>query len=99
MGGSAFAVARSVASFWQLAVTAEGLRDDTAAGSAVPRVPTSALNAVTTALLVVAHFTVPVTLLATVVDVATVVVVELLVGRGCRTSGNRYRGDHHGKSH
>ncbi len=81
MGGSAFAVATSVANFWQLAVTAEGLREDTAAGSAVPSALTSALNAVTTALLFAPHFTVPVTLLAidVAVDARLVVVVELLV--------------------
>lgn len=82
MGGSVLAFDMSAASSWQLAVTAEGLREETAPGRAVASVLTSLLSAATTALLLVTHFTVPVKLLATVLDVAAdawVVVVELLV--------------------
>ena len=81
IGGSALAVATSVVSFWQLADTADGLVEDTAPGSAVASAATSALSEETTPLLEATHFTVPTTLLATVVDVTVVdgVVVELVL--------------------
>ena len=66
MGGSVLAFVTSVAGSRQLAVIAEGLREQTAPGRAVASVLTSLLNAVTTVLLLVTHFTVPVKLLATV---------------------------------
>ena len=80
-GGSAFAVATSVVSFWQLADTVEGLVEDTAPGSAAPSAATSALSAETAPLLEATHFTVPTTLLATVVEVTVVdgVVVVLVL--------------------
>jgi len=82
MGGKALADATSVVSFWQLVVTADGFVDDTAPGSAVPSAATSELSDAMTALLVFAHFTVPTTLLATVLDVVVdgwfVVVVLVL---------------------
>jgi len=80
--GSALAVATSVVSFWQLADTVDGLVEDTAPGSAALRAATSALKAETTALLEATHFTVPTTLLATVLDVLAdgwLVVVELVL--------------------
>jgi len=81
MGGSDLAFATSVASFWQLAVTDEGLREETAPGRALASVLTSLLKFVTTALLLATHFTVPVKLLETLLDVAADawVVVEVLV--------------------
>lgn len=79
MGDNAMAVATSVASFWQLAVTVDGSVDDTAPGSAVPNAATSELSVVTTALLVVAHFTVPTTLLAAAVEVVVDGSVVVLV--------------------
>ena len=50
-------------------MTADGLVEDTAPGRAVASAATSELSDVTTALLELAHLTVPTTLLATVDDV------------------------------